>query len=63
MVSGSPFKINWEDKEAVIAYAKRMQEECAVGLVVFKHPSRSNYNITFTDRSDQYDPEWVVFRP
>lgn len=45
-ISGSPFAINWRDLKAVIAYAKRL----GPGQSVIKHPDRSNYNITHTDR-------------
>lgn len=55
-VAGNPFKINWKDKDAVISYARKL----GTGQTIFKHPSRDNYNITHTERTDQYKPEWVV---
>ena len=51
-------KIDWCDKEQVIAYAKRF----GAGQTVFKDTSRSNYNITHTSRIDQYKKEWVVYQ-
>jgi hypothetical protein len=60
-VYGSPFKIDWKDKEDVIAYAKRF----GPGMSVVKYPSRNNYNITHTDREQAYPhcgiPE-IIFR-
>lgn len=50
--------INWQDKEAVIQYAKEM----GAGMTVFKHPSRDTFNITHTSRKDRYEIEWVVFQ-
>lgn len=55
-VAGSPFRIDWKDKEAVIAYAKKLGK----GQTVFKHPARDNYNITHTELKNRYEPEWVV---
>lgn len=55
-VHGSPFAINYCDKDAVIGYAKRL----GPGMTVFKHPDRYSYNITHTERTDRYEPEWVV---
>lgn len=55
-VSGSPFKINWNDKTAVIAYANKL----GPGMLVYKDPSRPNYNITHSTRWKEIDPSWVV---
>lgn len=38
--------IDWTDKAAVIAYAKKMGK----GLTVIKRPEQSNYNIIHTSR-------------
>lgn len=51
-------RINWLDREVVIAYAKSL----GAGMTVFKHPFRGNYNITHSSRSDLFQPEWVVFQ-
>lgn len=51
-------KIDWCNKEQVIAYAKQFGK----GQTVFKNPTRSNYNITHTSRTDQYKKEWVVYQ-
>lgn len=56
-VAGSPFKINWKSKDAVISYAKKLGE----GQLVYKHPDRDNYNITHNTRWKEINPEWVVF--
>lgn len=45
--------IDYTDKATVVAYK---------GKVVYKNPSRSNYNITHAARVDLYQSEWVVFR-
>lgn len=42
----------------VIAYAEKL----GPGQTVFKHPDRKNYNITHTERTDQYKKEWVVWQ-
>ena len=47
-VYGSPFKIDWTDKEKVIAYAKRLGK----GQTVFKDYARPTYGITHTSRVD-----------
>ena len=57
-VFGSPFAINWNDRSAVIEYAKRL----GPGMSVVKHPDRANYNVTHTSRTDLYKPEWVAFQ-
>jgi hypothetical protein len=57
-VTGSPFAIDYSDKEQVIAFANKLGK----GMTVYKDPSRSNYNITHTSRTDQYLPDWVVFQ-
>jgi len=54
----NPFRVDWTNLEEVIAYAKGM----GVGQTVFKHPDRDNYNITHTERTDRYRPEWVVYQ-
>lgn len=55
-VVGSPFRIDWTDREAVIEYAKKL----GVGNVVYKHPARNNYNITHKV-NDTYKSEWIVY--
>lgn len=50
--------MDWTNKEQVIAYAKKLGK----GQTVFKHPSRNNYNITHTVRTDRYKSEWVVYQ-
>lgn len=57
-VAGNPFKINWEDKDTVIAYAKKL----GAGQTVFKVKGRKNYNITFTSRPDQWQGHEVVYQ-
>lgn len=57
VVKGSPFSIDWKDKKVVIAYAKSLGE----GQLVYKDPSRDNYNITHNTRWKEINPEWVVF--
>jgi hypothetical protein len=44
-------KFDWCDLPSVIAYAKRL----GPGMTVFKHVTRSNYNITHTLRRDLWD--------
>lgn len=41
-------KIDWRNKEQVIAYAKKL----GAGMSVIKYPNRDNYNITHTERAD-----------
>ncbi len=48
-VYGSPFKVDWTDKEKVIAYAKRLGK----GMTVFKDYAQPNYGITHTSREDR----------
>lgn len=50
-------KVNWTDKQSVIAYAKRLGK----GMIVIKRPDRDNYNITHAERADLYQKEWVIF--
>lgn len=57
----SPFGINWSDLEEVKAYADGLARS-GLDQTVFKHPQRSNYNITFTQRTDRYRPDWVVYQ-
>jgi hypothetical protein len=52
--------VDWNDKESVIAYAKHLARTAVSDMVVFKHPSRSNYNITHAERTDRYEKAWVV---
>lgn len=47
---------DYTNKDAAIALAKRLGR----GMTVFKHPDRSNFNITHTNRRDRYLPDWVV---
>jgi len=64
IVYGSPFKLDWTDKEKIIAYAKRFGDDTCV----FKHPDRDNYNITHLSRfmasvkTGGYREEWLVWR-
>lgn len=55
-------RVNWFDKEQVIAFAKRLGE----GQTVYRHPMRANYNITHTERfnsrSHEYKPDWIVYQ-
>jgi hypothetical protein len=44
-------KIDWTDREAVIAAALRF----GPGMLVVKHDSRANYNITHAARPDLWD--------
>jgi hypothetical protein len=57
-VYGSPFKVDWSDRNAVIAYAKRLGS----GMTVYKHPARNNYNITHTQYPDRYAGMQVEFQ-
>ncbi|MBP7109818.1 MAG: hypothetical protein KBA90_14760 [Chitinophagaceae bacterium] len=52
------FKLDWKNKEAVIAYAKKLGK----GQTVYKHPERDNFNITHTSRTDRYKKDWVIFQ-
>lgn len=56
MKAKSPYKINWHDLFDVIAYAKTL----GPGMVVYKHPERSNYNITFASNTERYKPKGCV---
>lgn len=53
--------VDYNDLESCIALAKYLEGH-GVKQVVFKHPSRDNYNITFKSRTDRYKPEWVVWQ-
>lgn len=48
--------IDWCDEQSVVRYARTFKSR----MTVYKHPDRSNYNITHTSRTDLYLPEWVV---
>lgn len=52
------FQVDYSDKDAVIALAKRF----GPGQTVFKHPNRANYNITHTSRTDRYQSEWIIYQ-
>lgn len=52
--------IDWSNKEQVVKLAHKMHRP-SMEQVVFKHPNRSNYNITHASRTDRYDPSWVVW--
>jgi hypothetical protein len=54
--SGAVFGTNFNDKDAVI----RLASSFGPGQTVFKHPDRVGFNITHTERTDRYEPEWVV---
>jgi hypothetical protein len=58
IVLGSPFKVDWKDRDAVIAYARNL----GPGMTVFKVPGRDNYNITHTSRPERYKGAEVVFQ-
>lgn len=47
-VYGSPFKVNWGDKDEVIAYAKRLGR----GMSVIQDEGRNTFGITHTCRTD-----------
>jgi len=53
-----PITINYSNLPEVIELAKTLGKN----QTVFKHPERTNYNITHTSRSDRYKVEWVVFQ-
>lgn len=53
---------DYNDLESCIALAKYLEDKYGIKQVVFKHPSRDNYNITFKSRTDRYKPEWVVWQ-
>ena len=56
-VSGKEvFKTDYCDLKQVIALANRM----GPGMVVIKHDSRDNYNITHTERRDRWNIPGVV---
>lgn len=56
--------MDWSDKAAVIAAAKRMNATSrAQNVIVYKHPDRTTYNITHLSRTDLYMPDWVVWQP
>lgn len=44
-------KIDWNNKEQVITYAKRLGS----GMTVIRVAGRNNYNITHTSRKDLWD--------
>lgn len=50
--------VDYANRAAVIAYAKRLGK----GMTVYKHPDRTNFNITHTSRTDLYQTGWVVFQ-
>lgn len=43
-------KVDWQDRESVIAYAYAL----GPGMTVYKHPDRANYNITHTAQPDRW---------
>ncbi len=49
-------KIDWTNREVVIAAAKRF----GPGMLVVKHDSRANFNITHAARSDLWDKPGVA---
>lgn len=51
-------KIDWNDKNVVIAYAKKLGK----GMTVFKHPDRRNFNITHTEVPKRYEGCEVVYQ-
>lgn len=57
-VFGSPFALNWADKDAVIAYARKL----GPGVVVIQRPGRDNFNIVHASRPDLYTLSMVVYR-
>ena len=48
----------WLDKDKVIRYAIKL----GPGQTVFKHPDRDNYNITHTERTEQYERDWIIYQ-
>jgi hypothetical protein len=57
-VAGSPFAVDWSDKDAVIAYAKKLGE----GMIVISNPmARNQFAISFVEHSSRYEPDQIVF--
>ena len=48
--------IDWTDINAVIAVAKQL----GPGMIVVKHDTRENYNITHTSRDDLWNKRGVT---
>ena len=57
-------KVDWNSKSQVCEYAKRLAGSCDVTMVVYKHPSRNNYNITHLSTFERHghDKKWIVLR-
>lgn len=57
-------KVDWNDKQAVCDYVKKLAGSCDIMMVVYKHPDRRNYNITHlcTFERNNYDKSWIVLR-
>lgn len=58
IVYGSPFAIDWKNKDKVIEYANKLGK----GMTVYKHPRRNNYNIKHTDNLTSDELAWVVYQ-
>lgn len=56
--AGSVFRCDYSNLEQVINLAKRMGK----GMTVFKHPERSNFNITHTEREDRLIGMEILYR-
>lgn len=56
----NPFNINFRSLAAVKKMAQRLVNQSKKPMVVFKHPDRNNYNVTFKSRIDRYALSWVV---
>lgn len=52
-VYGNPFRINWKDKDAVIAYANRLGK----GQTVFQDQGRDTFGIVHSSRKDRLSLE------
>lgn len=57
-LSSRIFHTDYKNLAEVIELAKRIGK----GQTVYKSPERDNYNITHTERTDLYRPEWVEFQ-
>lgn len=42
----NPFKVDYNNLDSVISFAKKMSDGYKHPIYVVKHPSRDNYNIT-----------------
>ena len=58
----NPFKVDYTNLVQVKEFADSMAARDGIKYIVYKHPSRNNYNITFDSRLDQYCNCVVVHR-